>query len=116
MGHRWVGWRGGGWIGKGCLRSGVPSQQVCKRRGMVPGRGPWNGFLFLGKVDEVTPQVPPALAVLSWCTPDLKDNLYSPRLPGVGLAAAARPASGGNVLRKADLLEHGLGDMGRRRL
>lgn len=66
---------------------------------MVPGRGPWSRFLSWGKVDEVTPQVPPALAVLSWCIPDLKHNLCSPSLPGVGLAVAARPAS---VLRRAE--------------
>lgn len=62
---------------------GVLSQQVCKPRGVVPGRGPWDGFLFLEKMDEIMPQVPPALAVLSWGTPDLKDNLYSPKPPGV---------------------------------
>lgn len=27
---------------------GVLSPQVCKPRGVVPGGGPWNGFLFLG--------------------------------------------------------------------
>lgn len=43
----------------------VLSQQVCKPRGVGPGGGPWNGFLFLGKMDEIMPQVPPALAVLS---------------------------------------------------
>ena len=38
---------------------------------------------ILGKMDEIMPQVPPALAVLSWGTPDLKGNLYSPRPPGM---------------------------------
>lgn len=58
---------------------------------MVSGRRAWSEFLSWGR--EVTPQVPPGLAVLSGVPQDLKHNLCSPRLPRVGLAAAARPAS-----------------------
>ena len=58
---------------------------------------------ILGKMDEIMPQVPPALAILSWGYPRFEGQLvFTKAFRDVRLAAAARSASGGHVLRKTE--------------
>ena len=56
---------------------------------------------ILGKMDEIMPQVPPALAVLSWGYPRFEGQLvFTKAFRDVRLAAAARSASWGTCFKK----------------